>query len=159
MQKSLIILVIVLALGGGALWFFSQPRGVSFGGVDFGGHERAWLAERSVDFFEDIQFKDFKKASTYHLDETQKARDIPELIRQRFGIKHEVLDITQYKVLDVDLDRSKERARVRMLVMFRVLGDKLTRNDKEGTRDTELLLYWFRKKDGKWHMELESSLR
>lgn len=159
MRKSLIILLVVLAAGAGVLLYLSNPRGISLGGIEIGGSERSWLADRSLDFLEDLQFKDFDSASTYHLDETKQKRDIPELIRSRFGIKHEVLDITGYEVTEVDLDRSKTRARVRLMVHFRVLGDRAVRDNAEAQRDLEMLLYWFRQPNGQWTMELESSLR
>ena len=76
----------------------------------------------------DRKFKDFEKASTYHLAETQKKRDIPTMIRRIFGIKHELLDIQDYKILDVDLDRSGARARVKVLVNYHVLGDESSRD-------------------------------
>lgn len=159
MSKTWIVLVAVLALAGAGLYLVASPTGVSIGGTEIGGGERTWLSERSFDFLEDLQFKDFAKASTYHLPETQKARDIPELIRRIFLVRHEVLDIIDYRVLEVDLDRSKGRARVRMLVRYRVLGEKSIRDDPSAARDVEMLLYWFRQSSGTWAMELESSLR
>lgn len=159
MSKTWIVLVLVLAVAGGGLWLLRSPLGVSIGGVEVGGAEREWLADRSVDFVEDLQFKDFKKASAYHLAETQAARDIPELIRRIFLVKHEQLDIIDYRVLDVDLDRSKRRARVRMIINYRVLGDRATRESPSAQRDVELLLYWFKQESDTWAMELESSLR
>lgn len=156
----------MLLLAGGALvaagaaWLFGvDPRGLSLGGVEIGGEERAWLADRSVDFMEDLQFKDFTKAATYHLDATQKARDIPAMIRRVFRMPPELLDIQSYKVLEVDLDRSKTRARVRMLTYYHALGDDSGRDQPEATRSVETFLYWFRGADQKWTMELESSLR
>lgn len=159
MRKSLIALVIVAVIAGAAVLFFATPVGLSVGGVDLGGTERAWLRERSVDFLEDLQFKDFDTAATYHLGETQVARDIPQLIRKVFLIKHEVLDIIRYEITEVDLDRSKTRARVRCLIDFRVMGDSAIRDKPESKRNVEMMLYWFRGDDGKWTMELESSLR
>jgi hypothetical protein len=156
----------MLLLAGGALvavaaaWLFgADPRGISLGGVELGGEERAWLADRSVDFMEDLQFKDFNKAATYHLEATQKARDVPALIRRIFRIPPELLDIQSYKVLEVDLDRSKTRARVRMLTYYHSLGDETGRDQPDSNRSVEVLLYWFRGADQKWTMELESSLR
>lgn len=147
-------------LAAGAAWLFgADPRGLSLGGVELGGEERAWLADRSVDFMEDLQFKDFTKAAIYHLEATQKARDIPALIRKVFRVPPELLDIHSYKVLEVDLDRSKTRARVRMLTYYHALGDEASRDQAASNRSVEILLYWFRGADQKWTMELESSLR
>jgi hypothetical protein len=159
MKKWLLLTLFVVAAAGAALYIVQSPRGVSIGGVELGGGERAWLADRTVDFLEDIQFKDFKTASTYHLAKTQKERDIPEMIRSVFLVKHEVLDIQEYKILEVDLDRAKSRARVRALIHFRTLGDQTVRDRPDARRNTEMLFYWFRQPDGTWIMELESSLR
>jgi hypothetical protein len=147
----------LMALGALALW--ASPKGIHLGSVEIGGSERGWLSDRSVDFLEDLQFKDFEKASTYHLAETQKKRDIPTMIRHIFGVKHEVLDIQDYKILDVDLDRSGARARVKVLVNYHVLGDESTRDSPSSFRSLELMLYWFKQPDASWAMELESSLR
>lgn len=160
MRKSVIILIAIVVLGLGGLWASNQDRGVTLGKLELGGWETKWLADRSFDFFEDLQFKDFDTASTYHLPETQAKRDIPKMIQRRFGIKHEMLDILSYEVMEVDLDRSKARARVRCLVRYRVLGDGAIRDNKETRRNLEMLLYWFRGEgpEPKWYMELESSL-
>lgn len=159
MKKSVIVLLVTFALAGGLLFVVASPGGVSIGGIDLGGAERAYLRDRTIDFLEDIKFKDFAKASTYHLPETQKERDIPELIRRVFAIRHELLDIQRYEILDVELDRAKSRARVRALVYFRVLGDKQTRESESSHKDVEMIFYWFEQADGAWVMELESSLR
>ena len=151
---------LVLAIAAG-LGVFVAEFGVSVGGVDVGGSERRWLAERTYDFLEDIQFKDFDRASTYHLKATQTERDIPALIQRVFQIRHETLDIVKFKILEVDLDRSKSRCRVRTSIWYRVLGDSVVTDNSESRRQAELLFYWFR--DSKtnppsWTMELSSSL-
>lgn len=153
------ILVIVAALIGGAILI--AKHGVSVGGVEIGGSERVWLSERTYDFLEDIQFKDFDKASTYHLKKTQKKRDIPKLIQRVFQVRHEILDIMRFEVTEVDLDRSGARARVRTKVWLRVLGDSRLTAEENSRRQTEILFYWFRDSSvtpPKWNMELESSL-
>lgn len=157
-RKSVILSAVVVAVGGATLFGLQQARLVDVARLDFSGQTK-WLADRSYDFLEDLKFKDFAKASTYHLAETQAKRDIPELIRRVFGIKHEVLDIERFEVLEVDLDRSGLRARVRTRVYFNVLGDRSVRESTASRRDIELLLYWFKQADGSWAMELESSLR
>lgn len=159
MTKSLWILVVVSIVAGGVLWVTSQPRGLSVGSLLPGGEDRAYVADRTVDFLEDIKFKDFDEAATYHLPETQEERDIPNLIRRVFRVKHEVLDIQDYEILGVEMDRGKKRARVRAFIRYRVLGDPTIRDDPEARRDLEMLFYWFQQEDGSWVMELESSLR
>ncbi len=152
-KKSLIVLVVALMLAGGALWALSQPGGV------LGNEDAALLRDRTVDFLEDIKFKDFARASTYHLPATQEKRDIPELIRRVFMVKHEVLDIQRWQILEVEFDRKENRGRVRVDVFYRVLGDSNTRDQPDVLRDVEMLFYWFKQPDGSWVMELESSLR
>jgi hypothetical protein len=159
MKKSTIVLFLSLAVAGGVLFVLSTPGGVSAFGVNLGASDKAFLRDRTVDFLEDIRFKDFTKASTYHLPATQKARDIPALIQRVFKIKHEILDIQRYEILDVDLDRGKSRARVRAMVYFHVLGDQSMREKEDAFRNVEMLFYWFKQPDGQWVMELESSLR
>ena len=160
MRKSLIALVVVLLVGAGVLVSVAnKPWGLDFSQFGVGSGDAAWLAARSVDFLEDLKFKDFEKASKYHLAKAREARDVPALIQRAFGIKHEILDITSFDVLDVDLDRSGRRARVRTLVRFHVLGERSMRDDPGSNRDIEMLLYWFKAEDGSWTMELESSLR
>lgn len=157
-MKSAIFLVVVLALAGGALLLLSQHSGAGMPTIALSG-DKGHLKDATLEFLEDIKFKDFKKASTYHLEDTQKARDIPQLIQRVFRIRHEVLDIQSYEVLEVELDTAKSRGRVRTLVRFHVLGDRDVREKADAHRDTELLFYWFKQPDGSWTMELESSLR
>jgi hypothetical protein len=157
-KKSIIIGAVVVLLAGAALVALQQARLVDVARLDFSGQTK-WLADRSYDFLEDLKYKDFAKSATYHLAATQEKRDIPELIRRVFGVKHEVLDIERFEVLEVDLDRSGLRARVRTQVYFHILGDRTVRESAAGRRDIELLLYWFKQDDGQWVMELESSLR
>jgi len=158
-MKSAAILVLVLGLAGAALYLTSSQGGPSGVSALVLSPDKALLRDRTLEFLEDIKFKDFKKASTYHLEATQKARDIPALIQRIFRIRHEVLDIQSYEVLEVELDRSKKRGRVRTLVYFHILGDRDVRESEESHRDTEILFYWFKQPDGSWTMELESSLR
>ncbi|MFO0727930.1 MAG: hypothetical protein U1E65_29390 [Myxococcota bacterium] len=157
--KTILALVGTALIAVGALVIWTSPGGLKLGAVEIGGSQRGWLSDRSFDFLEDLQFKDFEKASTYHLAETQKKRDIPTMIRRIFGIKHELLDIQDYKILDVDLDRSGARARVKVLVNYHVLGDESSRDSTSAFKSLELMLYWFKQADASWAMELESSLR
>lgn len=158
-RKSIIVLAVTIVLAAGLLFVLSSPTGISIPGLNLGGSEKTFLKDRTVDFLEDIKFKDFKTASTYHLAEAQKKRDIPDLIRRVFAVKHEVLDIKDYKILGVEMDRSKGRARVRALVYFHVLGTKKVRDSARSRDNVEMLFYWFKQPDGTWAMELESSLR
>jgi len=157
-MKSALILVAVLAVAGGALYVLSGGANVPAPLAVMTG-DRGYLKDRTLEFLEDIKFKDFEKASTYHLAETQKKRDIPMLLQRVFRIRHEVLDIQSYEVLGVELDSKGQRGRVRALVRLHVLGDREVREREDAFRDVEMLFYWFRQPGGSWAMELESSLR
>jgi len=159
MKTKLIIFGVVIALAG--LSAFAYEYGISVGNVDIGGSEKRWLAERTYDFLEDLQFKDFARASTYHLKTTQEQRDIPELIKRVFVMKHENLDIIRFEIQDVDFDRSGSRARIRTKIWYRFLSDGRVTKSKDSQRDLELMFYWFRseaKGELSWTMELASSL-
>ena len=157
-MKSAIILVLVLVVAGVALYVSSVPGGVSVPGVVMTG-DRGVLRDKTWAFLEDIKFKDFDKASSYHLAETQKKRDIPALIQRVFRVRHELLDIHDFDILEVELDSGGKRGRARALVRYHVLGDREVRDNKDSQRDAEMLFYWFKQPDGTWAMELESSLR
>lgn len=158
MKKSAFALLFVVALAGAFLFAATQPTVPVVGGLLPGGGDKRYLYDRTYDFLEDIKYKDFGRASTYHLPSTQEKRDIPELIRRVFMVKHEVLDIHDFEIMGLDFDRGGARARARALVRYRILGDKRARDDPDARRDVEMLFYWFKEADV-WVMELESSLR
>jgi len=110
------------------------------------------LAELAINFLEDIKFKDFKKAASYHYKTDRDKVNIPQLIEEKFMIKPEFLDITKYEVKEVDLDRSGNRARVKTRTIFKVL------NTSE-IKEMDMIFYFHKKEDGIWYMMLESSLR
>ena len=144
MKKKAIVAAVVFTIVTVAAGLWIATNGVSVGTIDIGGGERRWLEARTYDFVEDLQFKDFDKASTYHLKSTQKERDIPALIQRAFHVKHEMLDILRWEILEVDLDRSKARGRVRVKIWYRILGGKVITKDERSRRELELLFYWFR---------------
>ncbi len=128
-------------LSGGAFYDFGLPLG-----GDLGELRRTTLA-----FWEDLQFKDFDKAATYHAPDRQDEVDIPFLIERLFVVKPEALDIME--IVMADLDSSGLRARIKTRVKAR---DLIT----EGVREREIMLYFQRDSlESPWYMELESSLR
>ncbi len=108
------------------------------------------LQKFSIAFFEDLKFKDFDNAAKYHSLKDQKKVNIPKLIESLFKVKPEFLDIMEYNILETSLDSSKTRARVKMKTKVNLLNSGKIRNP-------EVILY-YHKKNGKWYMELESSL-
>lgn len=114
--------------------------------------EKSLLAEKSVSFFEDLQFKDFQKSASYHSPEDQESVDIPKLIERIFLVKPEFIDIMRYRVFSIHVDSVEKRARVFLKVQFRVLN-----TDKEYEKD--IILYYYKDQRDTWFMKLESSLR
>ena len=130
-------------LSGGA---FPTP-GIAVGGP------RGELRRTSLRFWEDIQFKDFRRAARYHAPEVQETVDIPFLLQRLFQVKPEALDVMHYEVVFADLDSSGDRGRVKNRVKVKVLAD--------GTiREQEVMLY-FERADARspFYMKLEDSLR
>lgn|GEM_PF-561231 len=153
MKKALIALSVVVVLAGGYLGL-AHFSGGAFPtlGLPLGG-DVGHLRRMGNSFLEDIQFKDFKKAASYHAPELQESVDIPFLIWRMFKIKPEALDLMEYDVVFAEMDKSKLRGRVKMRMRVKVL---LNNN----IEDKELMLY-FERKDLKspWYMKLEDSLR
>ena len=145
------VAVLVLALGyltasllsGGALYAFGLPLG----------GDRGELRRLAFSFWEDVQFKDFDTAASYHEPDRSEEVDIPDLIERLFLQKPEFLDITDIEVMMVDVDSSGDRGRVRTQMRVHDLI-------KDEWRDQEVMLYYHREAPGSpWYMELETSLR
>lgn len=146
MKKKLIFisLLVVLASGAGLL-IATKPE--IFGG------DTATLRKLGKSFLEDIQFKDFKKAASYHEEAKRKTVDIPFLIERIFLVKPEQLDIMEYEILFAKVDSTKMRGRVKAKVKVNNLLRKEIQN-------RELVLYYYRKEEkGPFYLRLESSLR
>jgi len=148
---GLALLLVVLAggylvgahLSGGAWPVFGLPLG--------GDRER--LRETTRSFWEDIQFKDFDRAASYHDPDRQAEVDIPYLIERLFLQKPEAIEIIDYEITYAEVDSTGLRARVKTRVRARDLL-------REKVDDREVMLYFHRASAaGRWYMELESSLR
>jgi hypothetical protein len=113
--------------------------------------EKNLLHNLTSSFLEDIRFKDFTKAASYHTPEDQKKVNIPNLIERIFQIKPEFLDIMKYEITSVDIDRSGNRARVKTHTTIKVLNT-------EEIKEPDVIFYWH-KENGQWYMKLESSLQ
>jgi hypothetical protein len=153
MKKALVALMLVAALLGGYLAVAHLSGGaLSTLGLALGG-DRGALRRMALSFLEDIQFKDFERAASYHAPELIDSVDIPFLIQRLFAVKPEALDIMGYEIVFADMDSSELRARVKMRVKAKLLLDG--RIDER-----ELVLYFYRDSvDDPWYMKLEDSLR
>ena len=150
MKRLSVIFVLIALIGASLTLVVSRPDLLLRFGM---GGDSAKLMRITRSFLEDIQFKDFKKAASYHRAEEQDQVDIPFLLERLFMIKPEQLDIMDYEIIFAKVDSSGLRARVKT----RVKVKNLLRGD---IQNRELMLYYFRD-DAKspWHMKLESSLR
>ena len=143
-----LIVIIGLYLGathlsGGA---FPTP-GLTLGG------DRGLVRHKTQSFLEDIQFKDFDKAASYHAPDKRGEVDIPFLIERLFLAKPESLDIMDYEIMFADIDSTGLRARVKSNIKVKELN-------RGNIRDQELMLFYHRETSvAPWYMELESSLR
>ena len=149
-MRWLIVIVVVVAgylgaahLSGGAFPTFGLPLG----------GDRGWLRSTTRTFLEDIQFKDFGRAATYHAPGKRSDVDIPYLLERLFLQKPESLDIMSYEIVFAEVDSTRKRARVKARVKVKNLVD-------EQIREQEMLLFYHREAvSAPWYMELESSLR
>lgn len=142
-------LLLLLAVG---LLFFSSSGPTLPGPLANAGGDSKLLRNRTTDFLEDIQFKDFDKAASYHSTEDRKKVDISRLIEQLFAVKPEFLDIMRYEIKTVDIDRSGDRAKVITHTVVKILNTGKI-------REPEVIFYWRRDPKEGWVMMLESSLR
>lgn len=150
MRKSAIIFLVLILIGV-VIYLGVSKYDIKFGILKFAfSQEKSLLQNLTNDFLEDIRFKDFTKAATYHTPEDQKKVNIPELIERIFKIKPEFLDIMKYEITGVDVDRSGMRARVKTHTTIKMLNS-------DELKEADTIFYWH-KIDGHWYMKLESSL-
>ena len=150
MKKLLLVFGILALLAVGLLVVSSRsatPLNIGTSSSDI-----AFLETKSKEFLEDIQFKDFKKASSYHSREDRKKVDIPKLIERMFAVKPEFLNIMRFEIIKSSMDSTKTRCRVHTKTVIKLL------NTSE-IREPEIMLYWFKDPTEGWVMELESSLQ
>lgn len=153
MKTWLYALLVLVLLAGGYLAAAHLSGGAyPTLGLAIGG-DRGWLRATSLSFWEDIQFKDFEKAASYHDPTSQEAVDIPYLIERMFMVKPEQLDVISYEIVFAEVDSTGLRARVKTRVKVKILTvDKVD--------EPEVMLYYKRAaEDAPWFMDLQRSLR
>jgi hypothetical protein len=103
-------------------------------------------------FLEDIQFKDFVHAATFHTPEDRKLKNIPQLIEDKFKIKPEMMDIRTFEILRVEPMSTGTRAKVLTKVFVKLL------NANEPVKEMDAVFFFKKQPDGQWYMDLQSSL-
>lgn len=153
MKKALTALLVLAVLLGGYLGVAHLSGGAfSTLGLALGG-DRGELRRMALAFLEDIQFKDFESAASYHAPDIRDSVDIPYLIQRLFTVRPEALDIMGYDVVFAEVDSGGLRARVKLRVKVKLLMNALI-------EEREIMLYFQRDSvDDPWYMKLEDSLR
>ncbi len=153
-MKKAVTVLLVLAVLAGAYLGVAHVSGGAFWtlGLALGG-DRGALRRIALSFLEDIQFKDFVSAASYHAPDIRDSVDIPFLIQRLFTVRPEALDIMDYDVVFAEIDSGGLRARVKLRVKVKLLMNALI-------EEQELILYFERDSvDDPWYMKLEDSLR
>ena len=116
------VLLLVVLLAGGYIGA-AHLSGGAFPtlGLPLGG-ERSMLRETVRAFLEDIQFKDFERAASYHAPDKRDTVDIPFLLERLFLQKPESLDIMDYEIVFAKIDSTRRRARVKARVIPPISG-------------------------------------
>lgn len=147
-----VLLIFVLLIGGAmALLYFSNPSSSFGSSLPISNEDTRLLTKQSINFLEDLQFKDFEKAATYHSTEDRKNVDIAEEIERIFLVKPEFLDIMRYEIKKVEIDRSGDRAKVKTHTVIKLLNTGQV-------KEPEVMLYWHKDPKEGWVMKLRSSL-
>ncbi|MEQ8171323.1 MAG: hypothetical protein ABRQ38_20700 [Candidatus Eremiobacterota bacterium] len=151
-MKKLGILIFLLIIIAAVVFVAGSRYSIKLGNINLAiNQDKDILAGKITSFLEDVEFKDFKKAATYHNEEDQKNANIPRLIEEKFLVKPEFLDIIKYEVKEIEIDSSGKRSKVKTRTIFKVL------NTGE-VKDMEMIFYFQKADDGKWYMQLKSSL-
>ena len=133
MKKAVTALLVLALLTGGYLGVAHLSGGAFWTvGLALGG-DRGALRRIALSFLEDIQFKDFVNAASYHAPDKRDSVDLPFLIQRLFTVK----------------PRARVKLRVKLKLLLRALIE-----------EQEIILYFQRDSvDAPWYMNLEDSLR
>ncbi len=118
--------------------------------------DRQKVFDATKRFLEDVQFKDFDHAATFHTEDDRKKKKIPQLIEEKFLTKPEFLDIRHFEILRLEISSAGDRARALSRITMKQLNSELLRG-KDDVKNVDTIWYW-KKVDGKWFMDLQSSL-
>lgn len=151
MKKVLIIFVVLIALAMGLLYISNPGTNLGESLNQVASEDVKFLRQRSIDFLEDVQFKDFKKAGSYHSFADRDKVDVAKLIEKIYQVPPEFMDIMRYEIKEVDIDRTGDRARVKTKTVIKMLNTGKI-------QEPDVILYWHRDPEEGWIMKLESSL-
>lgn len=130
---TLLTIVVIVALAAGGYLYLTNP---------FDPH-RTQIEDRSEQFMEDIQFKDFHSSAKYHHRLEQRRVDIGKAIEELFLVDPELLDIMDYRITRSQIDSSGTRGRVLVNTRFRPLKpEAISDGDGDDIEEADLQLYW-----------------
>ncbi len=101
--------------------------------------EQRLVNQLSIDFMEDLQFKDFRRSASYHHKLERDRVDVGQTLEKLFLVKPEGLDIQNYRIVKAETDSTGDRARVHLRTRFQRL------NITEKPEDGEVILYWMKR--------------
>jgi hypothetical protein len=155
MKKFVLFALVILAL---AAYYGSTGYGIRLGELSLTfAPDRQKVLDSTKRFLEDVQFKDFPHASTFHTDEDRKKKNISQLIEEKFLTKPELLDIRSFEILRIDLSSTGDRAKVLTRSTAKHLNSEQLREGKDDVRNIDIIWYW-KKVNGRWFMDLVGSL-
>lgn len=115
--KKIMIGTTLLAVAAGGYAGYAHFTGgeVPTLGLPIGG-ARAELRTLTMSFWEDIKFKDYKKAASYQAETKRSESSISALVEQVFGLPAQSVDLMEFSVVEAELDSTGNRARLKSRV-------------------------------------------
>lgn len=131
MRKVTLATIVLLAVLGVAAYVVMTDGALS--------PDKRLVVQLSLDFMEDVQFKDFKRSASYHHALERHRVDIGRTIEKLFLLKPESLDLREFHIVKAEIDSTGDRARVHIRTKFQRL------NMKDEPENGELILYWMKR--------------
>jgi hypothetical protein len=146
MRKILIVMLLILIAAVGYLSYahFSGGAIPTFG-LPIGG-EKAQIRQKTYQFFENIKFKNRVFTGLVQGDADQE--QIYKYLRKTLGIEENLLDLTHVSIEKIELDSSKERARVKV----KLSGQNIT--NKKPIEIQKLIFLYKNQKGDNWVIDI-----
>lgn len=150
--KWILILLVILALGAGGYILAAHLSGGALPtfGLEIGG-ERQVVRQKTLQFWENLKFKDLKRATAMLGQEVSDPAPILQFLERTFHTEPESLDITEYSVVSAELDSTGRRVRIKASVSANQLA---TRKPIR----VEVMHFFYQSPKGDWWLDLSNSL-
>ena len=130
-RSTWISLAVLAALGAGAYLFLADPFTSAQGAGQIDDYAKM--------FMEDVQFKDFRRASNYHHELERDRMDIGRAIETIFLVKPEMLEIREYRIVRTTLSSQNTRGRTLVRTKYKRL------NVAKEPEEKDIVLYWIKR--------------